>query len=201
MFSSTSRSAPGALKKVAGQDRFFATALRPTASRKPAWSGAPVAGTRVAGFIQDKANLAAYQDLCGFDRSEYVPATWLHVQTFALQTEIMSSRDWPFPVLGTVHVANQMRQFRPVHIDEELNIGVQVGQLYPHAKGTITTMSCSVETGRELVWAGSQRLPHPPLRHPRPACAIPARKRTPCPAERPPRGSRGFGQAVRQGHR
>ncbi|STC69282.1 MaoC family dehydratase [Corynebacterium pilosum] len=142
------------LKKFAGQARFFATALRPTASRKPAWSGAPVAGSRVADFTQDKEHLAAYQDLCGFSRSQYVPATWLHVQTFPLQTEIMSSRDWPFPVLGTVHVANQMRYFRPVHIDEKLNICVQVGQLYPHAKGTIATLAATIETGRELVWAG-----------------------------------------------
>ncbi|WIM67657.1 MaoC/PaaZ C-terminal domain-containing protein [Corynebacterium breve] len=142
------------LKKIAGQAKFFATALRPTASRKPAWSGAPVEGAITTDFQQDLAKLATYQDICGFSRSEFVPSTWLHVQTFPLQTEIMGGRDWPFPILGTVHVANQMRQFRPVRIDEELFLCVQVGQLYPHRRGTIVTMNGTIMVDKELVWAG-----------------------------------------------
>ncbi len=140
------------LRKKPNPGKLLFTALRPTASRKPASTGAMVGDVRLREATQDREKLRAYQEVCGFAPSETVPATWLHVQSFPLQTELMSGRDWPFPALGTVHLANQMKMIRPVTVDETLDIEVRASHLNPHEKGTTFHLLSFIRIDGELVW-------------------------------------------------
>lgn len=142
------------LRKQPSAAPLLITALRPQASRRPASAGPPIGDLRLKKHTQDSAAMRKYREICGFASSEFVPATWLHVQTFPLHARIMSGRDWPFPALGTVHTLNEMRQFRPVSVHEQLDIRVRASNLNPHKKGASFDLVGLIRVGKEPVWAG-----------------------------------------------
>lgn len=83
----------------------------------------------------DRAALAEYQRVCGFDVSSAVPATFVHVQAFGLATMLMTESDFPLPLLGLVHVANRIVQARPLDADEPLELRVWAADLRDHRAG------------------------------------------------------------------
>ena len=141
------------LRKKPNPSKLLLTALRPKASRRPASTGPMVGDLRLREAAQDAKRLREYQEICGYSPSDIVPATWLHVQSFPLQTELMSGSDWPFPALGTVHVSNSMKMIRPVRVDETLDIEVRASHLDPHEKGTVFHLLGFIRVGEELVWS------------------------------------------------
>lgn len=84
----------------------------------------------------DPAQLAAYNRVCGFRLGDELPATYPHVLAFGLQVSLMTERDFPFSLLGMVHVANRITQHRPVRTDEEFSLRVCTQNLRAHEKGT-----------------------------------------------------------------
>lgn len=154
------------LRKKPNPSKLLFTALRPTASRPPASSGALVGSARLRHYQQNRENLRAYQEICGFRQRDTVPATWLHVQSFPLQTHMMSSKDWPFPALGTVHVSNSIKMLREVNVDEPLDISVRASHTEPHAKGTLFYLLGHIRAGGELVWTSTSTYLSPGYRTP-----------------------------------
>ena len=108
----------------------------------------------VTALEQDAERFAAYSRVCGFTVRDHVPATWLHVLTFPLQVKLMSGRDFPFPMLGMVHVANSMTQHRPVRVAESLNLSTWVENLAPHRSGHTVDVVGEARVGDEVVWEG-----------------------------------------------
>lgn len=104
---------------------------------------------------QDLNQLAAYARVTGFSVRDQVPATWLHVLTFPLQTALMASEDFPFGLAGLVHVSNEMTLFKPVSVGDQLRIAVRAENLAPHAKGATFELRGEIHVGDELVWRGS----------------------------------------------
>ncbi|SFP81353.1 MaoC like domain-containing protein [Amycolatopsis arida] len=86
--------------------------------------------------VVDPAQLAAYNQVCGFRLTDELPATYQHILAFPLQMALMTEKDFPFPVLGMVHVANRITQTRPVRLDEPFTLRVRAENLRPHEKGT-----------------------------------------------------------------
>lgn len=106
------------------------------------------------GVEQDVGRLAAYAEVTGGVLSDRLPATWLHVLTFPLQVELMAARDFPFPMVGMVHVANVMTQHRPVGVGEELTLSTWADHLAPHRKGSTVELHGEARVGEEVVWTG-----------------------------------------------
>ena len=102
----------------------------------------------------DVAALAAYNQVTGFSLRDEMPATWLHVLTFPLQTTLMASDDFPFSLAGLVHVTNEMTLHRPVLVGEDLRLTVRADNLAAHAKGAVFDMVGEIHVGDELVWRG-----------------------------------------------
>ncbi|WP_019812732.1 MaoC/PaaZ C-terminal domain-containing protein [Saccharomonospora saliphila] len=88
-----------------------------------------------SGVSADPAHLAAYDRVCGFRLGDDVPATYPHVLAFGMQIALMTEPDFPFPLLGMVHVANRITQRRPVRVGETFDLRVRVRDLRPHEKG------------------------------------------------------------------
>ena len=109
----------------------------------------------VLDHTQSVLGLADYARVTGFALRDSVPATWLHVLTFPLQTELMAAEDFPFPLAGLVHVTNEMTLHRPVAVGEKLRISVRAEDLQPHAKGATYAMRGEIHAGDELVWDGT----------------------------------------------
>ena len=70
-----------------------------------------------------------------------------------LQMALMVEEDFPFPMLGLVHIANKITQYRPVNACEKVNISCRFGELKPHDKGQQFTLLAEVYVGNELIWA------------------------------------------------
>jgi acyl dehydratase len=73
--------------------------------------------------------------VCSFRLSDELPATYPHMLAFPLQMALMTASDFPFPLLGMVHVANRITQNRPVRLDESFTVRVRAENLRPHEKG------------------------------------------------------------------
>lgn len=99
-------------------------------------------------------HLAAYSKVCGFTLSEVLPATYPHVLAFGLAMRLMSGEDFPFPVVGLVHVANRIEVLRPIHADEPLEFTVRAVDLREHERGRQFDVRVTACVGDDVVWRG-----------------------------------------------
>lgn len=106
-----------------------------------------------SGIEFDPAHLAAYNQVCGFRLSDELPATYPHVLAFPLQLVLMTQPDFPFPLLGMVHVANRITQHRPVRLGETVSMRVRAENLRPHEKGRQFDVLSELSTEDGVVWS------------------------------------------------
>ena len=138
------------------------TALYPRAVGVPLLRRVPVIGgsgrelpdteLEVRDVETSAEHLAAYDDVCGFTRTDVLPATYPHIVAFPLAVRIMAERAFPFPLLGLVHIGNEIIQARPIGGDEPLTVRVRAQDLEPHERGTQFAMAAEARVGREIVW-------------------------------------------------
>ncbi|MFJ4143508.1 MaoC/PaaZ C-terminal domain-containing protein [Pseudomonas sp. NPDC089734] len=100
----------------------------------------------------DAEKLAAYRSVCGFKDDSLLPLTYPHVLAFPLQMQLMTSREFPFPLLGLIHIANRIRIHRPLGGVSQLYVSVQADNLQAHAKGATFDLITQVEDGLGLLW-------------------------------------------------
>ena len=100
----------------------------------------------------DRDRLAAYNDVCGFTLRESLPATYPHIVSFPLQMKLMASGDFPFPLLGLVHLDNSITRHRAIGTGETLDFAVRAEDLRPHPKGRAFSLIAEAHVGDELVW-------------------------------------------------
>jgi MaoC like domain len=101
----------------------------------------------------DPGRLAAYNEVCGFSRDDVLPPTYPHIVAFPLAVRIMAERAFPFPLLGLVHIGNEIVQRRPIGATEPLSVRVRAQDLEPHDRGTQFAMAAEARVGAELVWS------------------------------------------------
>ncbi|MEU6644997.1 MaoC/PaaZ C-terminal domain-containing protein [Saccharomonospora sp. NPDC046836] len=105
-----------------------------------------------AGVSADPGHVAAYNRICGFRLTDELPVTYPHILAFPLQVALLSEPEFPFPLLGMVHVANRITLHRPLRLGEELTLRVRAERLRTHDKGTEFDVVTEVVTGGETVW-------------------------------------------------
>jgi acyl dehydratase len=103
--------------------------------------------------IVDRHRLAAYARVCGFPLSDRLPVTFPHVLSFGLALQLMTGRDFPFPLLGLVHIGNRITVRRVIRADERLTLRVRAVDLRPHDRGSQFTVITQVTAGGALVWS------------------------------------------------
>ena len=139
------------------------TALYPRAVGVPLLRRVPVIGggsrelpdteLEVRDVETDAGHLAAYAEVCGYSRDDVLPSAYPHIVAFPLALRIMAERAFPFPLLGLVHIGNEITQARPIGPDEPLTVRVHAQDLEPHDRGTQFTMAAEARVGKELVWS------------------------------------------------
>ncbi len=102
----------------------------------------------------DRDRLARYAKVCGYRLSDTLPPTYPHVLAFPLTLAVMAGRDFPFPVVGLVHVANLIEVSRPVGADERLELTVRAADLRDHPRGRSFDIRATASVGDEVVWRG-----------------------------------------------
>ena len=118
--------------------RAVPAAVRLAAARR-AGRGAvtlPAVAYRVRGLRTDADRLTAYQHLVGESALDTLPAGFVHVLAFPVATALMVRDDFPLPLLGLVHLANEVQQRSALRVDDELEVVAWARALTPHRSGT-----------------------------------------------------------------
>jgi hypothetical protein len=102
----------------------------------------------------DRAHLAAYSRTTGFRLSDTLPATYPHVLAFPLAMHLMSAADFPFPIVGMVHIANRITLHRPITAAEQLDLTVRAAHLRDHERGRQLDIVAAAHVDGEKVWDG-----------------------------------------------
>lgn len=114
----------------------------------------PDTGLMLPRVTVDRDHLAAYARVCGFDLSDRLPLTYPHILGFGTQLELMTSSDFPYPLLGLVHLSNTFTRTRAVQAGEELSLRVRATEPGEHPKGRTFVLVTEVSSGDEQVWTG-----------------------------------------------
>jgi len=107
---------------------------------------------RRSGIEIDRSQLAAYNRVCGFALSDTLPATYPHVLAFPLAIELMAARDFPFGILGLVHVRNAIEHLRPLRANEPLELLVWAENLAGHPRGRTVDVVAEGSVDGKPVW-------------------------------------------------
>lgn len=105
-----------------------------------------------AGVATDPAHLDAYREICGFPRTDALPATYPHMAAFALHMALMTDTSFPFAPMGLVHLRNSITQLRPISADEPLDVSVRADALRPHPKGRLIDVLTEVTVDGDVAW-------------------------------------------------
>src|SRR5262245_12330656 len=96
--------------------------------------------------------LRAYAAVCGFPVKDTAPLTFPHVLAFPLHMAVMTSPQFPFPAIGTVHIANPITQHRPIEVGKALQIEVHTSSVRAHPKGRAVDFLASASVDGMVVW-------------------------------------------------
>ena len=102
----------------------------------------------------DREHLNTYKTVCGFQDNGNIPAIYLAVLSQSLQMHMMTKEDFPFAILGLVHIRNQVTQFRQIAEDEVLTLSCKFGELKPHDKGVQFDFITTAKVGNDVVMEG-----------------------------------------------
>jgi acyl dehydratase len=122
--------------------------------RKSATSGLEGLDRSRPPFEIRREHVAAYARVCGFPDKDSVPVTYPHILGFGLQLDVMSDPAFPFPAIGSIHLANTITTRRAIAVGETVEVTVRAENLQPHAKGRTVEFVSQVTSAGELVWEG-----------------------------------------------
>lgn len=130
---------------------------RAALKRKITGSTLPEHGLRCRVSVNPRA-IAAYRKVCGFADSPMLPATYPHILAFGLQMQLLTDKAFPFPLLGLIHLSNQIRVLRPMGGVTQLRIGVYAHNLQKHAKGATFDVVTQVDDLLGPLWEAQSTL-------------------------------------------
>ncbi len=116
------------LPQIPDAQRLYLRAATTLTRRPRGTPTLPPLAVRVAGVSAEAAHLADYAQICGFERLEQLPITFPHVMAGALHLYLMTQQRFPLPLLGLVHIRNEIRQVRPLAADERFDLSVRIGE-------------------------------------------------------------------------
>lgn len=125
--------------------------------RKITGSTLPDSGLRCWVDVDPK-RLAAYRNVCGFADNGLLPPTYPHILAFALQMQLLTDKNFPFPLLGLIHLSNRIRVLRPMGGVNRVRISVQVQNLQPHAKGATFDLLTTLDDQLGPLWEAQSRM-------------------------------------------
>ena len=74
------------------------------------------------GVQTNPKKLAQYRSLFGLPEDTSMPYVYPHILAFRLHLSLLLSDEFPFPLLGLVHVRNQFTQYQDIEDEDILDI-------------------------------------------------------------------------------
>ncbi|SEM94673.1 Acyl dehydratase [Stigmatella aurantiaca] len=87
--------------------------VRAAVARKPARAAeVPRLEVRVRHVVAEPQRLARYRAICGFEADGFLPATYPQVLATPLHMALLNRPEFPYRLLGMIHIRNVIRQLR-----------------------------------------------------------------------------------------
>jgi acyl dehydratase len=118
----------------------------------PRSGGLPDRTVHVPELRIDPANVAAYAGVTGLRFDDAVPLTYPFALTFPTMMSLVTSFDFPFAAMGSVHTENHITQYRPITVSDVLDVSVHAENLREHRKGLLVDLVTSIKIGYDLAW-------------------------------------------------
>lgn len=112
----------------------------------------PATSVVLRGAAIDRAHVAEYAEVCGFRLGDTLPVTYLHMLGFPISVQLMTRPDFPFGLMGMVHIRNTITAHRPVGVEEVVDVTASVAGLRPHPKGVQMDNLVSASVDGRVVW-------------------------------------------------
>jgi acyl dehydratase len=136
--------------------RLYLRALTPKRAPRGVPGGWTAPSLSRAEVPLDGEQLRRYRRLCGFPDGTALPLTYPHLTAFPMGMALLTRRDFPYPLLGLVHIRNEIAQLRPIGVTETLDYHVWIDRPYQHEKGTAFDVRAEVsDSVGNLVWRSS----------------------------------------------
>jgi len=90
-----------------------------------------------------------------------LPISFLHLLVFRPHLKFMLSKQVPFPVLGLIHMYNDIISHHDVYIDDTVNIDISITEINQTKKGTEITLHSKIFKKKRLVWESFSGYLHP----------------------------------------
>lgn len=132
----------------------YARAILPKKVNKQVTS-LPEVGFELKAVKAKQRHVRAYEKLCGFEASDKLSSTYVHMLIFPLMMEVMLDKSFPFPLMGMVHISNTITQHKAIGIAEHMDIRCSLGELKTHNKGKVVELLSEVRVNGEVVWEES----------------------------------------------
>lgn len=136
----------------------YATALvrsaRAGLRRRQPPSTLPLDRHRLDGLVAVPDKVEEFQRLMGRARGDFLPSGYIHILVFPVAVSVLSRPDFPLPLLGMIHLRNEIHHLRAIRLDERLTVTAWVENLAPHRSGSQVDVVVHVHSGPEMVWTG-----------------------------------------------
>jgi acyl dehydratase len=100
----------------------------------------------------DRTNVAEYAEVTGLRYGDAVPLTYPFALTFPTVMSLVTGFDFPFAAMGSVHLENEITQYRPIRVSDTVKIAVHAENLREHRKGLLVDVVTDVSVGNEVAW-------------------------------------------------
>ena len=118
----------------------------------PSLGESVLASVSLRGQTVDAERLRGYRDVCGFAPGSRLPATYPFVMAMPLHLKLLVSDAFTFPILGLVHLRNQITQHRPIGAHEALDIRCDLMPPVAVKRGYEFALVTRVSVAGILVW-------------------------------------------------
>ena len=113
----------------------------------------PITELSVDNVLMDSQKIDFFHQIVDWQGGEAsVHTCFIHTLAFPLQLALISTPDFPFALLGLVHIDNKIRQYRPIKATEKLRFVCRLGDLTVHRKGWLFGIVVECFSGNECVW-------------------------------------------------
>jgi hypothetical protein len=113
----------------------------------------PTTSITLANVKPDAKKVDRYRDVCGFKQDHNkLPLSFPHLLAFPLHLELMLLKNFPFAVMGMVHIRNEITQHRAINVLETMDVSCHFSDIRKTDKGYDVDIKTIIHITGELVW-------------------------------------------------
>lgn len=103
--------------------------------------------------VFESGHLKQFKKVCGYNSSDnIIPISYPHMPSFALSLHMMTEAEYPFPLLGTVHLENHISRYKTLLADVSYQMEVYFDNLRAHNKGIVFEVVTELQSEGEIAW-------------------------------------------------